>query len=127
IDVVKELARLGVKPTSMIDVSDGLASEILHLCKASGLGARIYEEKLPIDRMTYEVAREFDLDPITVQLNGGEDYELLFTMDQNDYEKLRNHPDISVIGYMEGPGSTPVMVTKQGNEVPLQAQGWKHF
>lgn len=127
VDVVKELARLGVKPTSMIDVSDGLASEILHLCKASGLGARIYEEKLPIDRLTYEVAREFELDPVTVQLNGGEDYELLFTMAQEDYEKLRNHPDISVIGYMEAAGSTPVMVTKQGNEIPLQAQGWKHF
>jgi thiamine-monophosphate kinase len=127
VDIVKELARLGVTPTSMIDISDGLASELLHLCKASGLGARIYEEKIPVDRMTYEVAREFNLDPITVQLNGGEDYELLFTMDQADYEKLRNHPDISVIGYMEGPGSAPVMVTKQGNEVPLQAQGWKHF
>ncbi len=127
LDVVQELARLGVTPTSMIDISDGLASEILHLCKASGLGARIYEEKLPIDRMTYEVAREFELDPITVQLNGGEDYELLFTMPQEDYEKLRNHPDISVIGYMEGPGSTAVMVTKQGSEVALQAQGWKHF
>lgn len=126
LDVVQELARLGVTPTSMIDISDGLASEILHLCKASGLGARIYEEKLPIDQSTYEVAREFDLDPITVQLNGGEDYELLFTMPQEDYEKLRNHPDISVIGYMEA-GSAAVMVTKQGNEVALQAQGWKHF
>jgi thiamine-monophosphate kinase len=127
LDFVKELLKLEVVPTSMIDISDGLASEVLHLCKASGLGARIFEEKIPIDRMTYETAREFDIDPITVQLNGGEDYELLFTVSQADYEKIRNHPDISVIGYMEGPDEVPVLVTKQENMVPLRAQGWDHF
>ncbi len=127
LDFVQELTKLEVVPTSMIDISDGLASELLHLCKASGLGARIFEEKIPVDNMTYETAREFNLDPITAQLNGGEDYELLFTIGQKDYEKIRNHPDISVIGYMEGPGEVPVLVTLQGNQVPLQAQGWNHF
>ncbi len=127
LDFVKELLTLEVVPTSMIDVSDGLASELLHLCKASGLGARIFEEKIPVDRMTYETAREFNLDPITAQLNGGEDYELLFTVSQEDYEKIRNHPDISVIGYMEGAGEVPVLVSKQGSQTPLQAQGWTHF
>lgn len=127
LDFVQELKKLEVVPTSMIDVSDGLASELLHLCKASGLGARIFEEKIPVDNLTHATAREFNLDPITAQLNGGEDYELLFTISQKDYEKIRNHPDISVIGYMEGPGEIPVLVTLQGNQVPLQAQGWNHF
>ena len=127
LDFVKELLKLEVVPTSMIDISDGLASEVLHLCKASGLGARIFEEKIPIDPMTYDTAREFELNPITVQLNGGEDYELLFTIPQADYDKIKNHPDISVIGSMEGPDEVPVLVTKQESMIPLQAQGWNHF
>ncbi len=91
-DVIKSLRSLDVQPTSMIDISDGLASEILHITKESKAGAYIYEDKLPIDPMTYETAREFNLDPLTVMLNGGEDYELLFTIAQADYEKIRNHP-----------------------------------
>jgi thiamine-monophosphate kinase len=126
-DVIKSLKALGVKPTSMIDISDGLASEILHICKESGLGAYIYEDKLPIDPMTYETAREFDLDPLTVMLSGGEDYELLFTIAQVDYEKIRNHPDISIIGYMKPAQKGVNIYTKGEHLVPIKAQGWNHF
>ena len=126
-DVIKSLKALGIKPTSMIDVSDGLASEILHICKESGLGAYIYEDKLPIDPMTYETAREFDLDPLTVMLSGGEDYELLFTIAQADYEKIRNHPDISIIGYMKPVEEGVNVYTKGEHLVPIKAQGWNHF
>jgi thiamine-monophosphate kinase len=128
IDAIRELKKLGIVPTSMIDISDGLASELLHLCNASGLGAKIYEEKLPVDKMTYDTAREFNLDPLMVQLNGGEDYELLFTITQDDYEHLRNHPDFTVIGYMEeATAPAAVLISKQGTIVPIQAQGWNHF
>ena len=126
-DVIKSLKALGIKPTSMIDVSDGLASEVLHICKESGLGAYIYEDKLPIDPMTYETAREFDLDPLTVMLSGGEDYELLFTIAQADYEKIRNHPDISIIGYMKPVEEGVNVYTKGEHLVPIKAQGWNHF
>src|SRR5690606_24573173 len=98
-DVVELLAGIGVLPTAMIDVSDGLASEVLHICKASNCGCKLYEEKIPIDPMTYDTAREFGLDPTICALNGGEDYELLFTVKQSDYEKIRNQPDISIVGH----------------------------
>ncbi len=111
----------------MIDISDGLASEILHLCKASGTGADLYEEKFPIDQMTYDVAREFDLDPLTVMMNGGEDYELLFTIQQSDFEKIKNHPSITPIGYLKDAGAGVNIITKAGNSFPIKAQGWKHF
>ncbi|MBC7452008.1 MAG: thiamine-phosphate kinase [Cytophagales bacterium] len=127
IDVVKQLKNLGVQPTSMIDISDGLASELLHITKESGVGAYIYEDKLPIDPMTYETAREFELDPLTVMLNGGEDYELLFTIAQTDFEKIRNHPDISVIGYIKSAEEGVNIYTKGDHLVPLTAQGWQHF
>ena len=126
-DVIKSLKALGIKPTSMIDVSDGLASEVLHICKESGLGAYIYEDKLPIDPMTYETAREFDLDPLTVMLSGGEDYELLFTIAQADYEKIRNHPDISIIGYMKPVEEGLYVYTKGEHLFPIKEQGWNHF
>jgi thiamine-monophosphate kinase len=126
-DIIHELSDLNVKPTSMIDISDGLASELFHLWRASGLGARIFEGQLPIDKMTYDTAVEFNLDPITCALNGGEDYELLFTIRQEDHEKLKNHRDIHFIGYMESAIDTPTLVTKGENEVPLKAQGWNHF
>lgn len=126
-DIVHELRELGIVPTSMIDISDGLASELFHLCKQSGLGVRIFEDKLPIDSLTYNTAVEFNLDPITSVLNGGEDYELLFTIGQDDFEKLKNHMDIHFIGYMAAASEGKVLVTKNGNAVELQAQGWKHF
>ena len=99
-DIVFDLEEAGVTPTSMIDISDGLASELLHIAKNSGVGLRIYEDKVPIDHATYETAIEFKLDPITCALNGGEDYELLFTIAKADQEKIKNHPDIHFIGYV---------------------------
>jgi thiamine-monophosphate kinase len=127
-DIVFELEELGVKPTAMIDVSDGLASDLFHIGKMSNVGLRIYEDKIPIDQSTYETsALEFKIDPVTCALNGGEDYELLFTIAQSDSDKIRNHPDIHMIGYVHDKPNAHVMVTKQGNTVPLQAQGWNHF
>jgi thiamine-monophosphate kinase len=126
-DIVFDLEESGVKPTSMIDVSDGLASDIFHICRHSGIGVRIYEDKIPIDSITYETAIEFKLDPATCALNGGEDYELLFTIAQGDQEKIRKHPDIHMIGYVHDRRDQNVLITKQGNTVPLKAQGWDHF
>ncbi|MDE0722122.1 MAG: thiamine-phosphate kinase [Flavobacteriales bacterium] len=123
-DIVTELSDLKVKPTSMIDISDGLASECFHLMAASGLGVRIYEDKLPIDPKTYDTAREFNLDPTVCMLSGGEDYELLFTVSQNDFENIRNHPKLSVIGHMTEDAKEHIMVTKNGLDVELKAQGW---
>lgn len=126
-EIIYDLEEFGVVPTSMIDISDGLASELLHLSNESNIGVRIYEEKIPIDQLTYETAVEFKLDPITCALNGGEDYELLFTINKADQEKLKNHPDVHMIGYIHSRTDQNVMVTKQGNVVPLRAQGWDHF
>lgn len=126
-DIVFDLEEAGVKPTSMIDVSDGLVSELFHLSRNSEVGIRIYEDKVPIDHMTFETAVEFKLDPITCALNGGEDYELLFTVRQEDQEKINKHPDIHMIGYVHDRKNERVMITKQGNTVPLRAQGWDHF
>ncbi|NVO31180.1 thiamine-phosphate kinase [Hymenobacter lapidiphilus] len=126
-DVIHELRELGVVPTSMIDVSDGLASEVLHLCQASGTGARIFTENLPIANPTLEVAGEFNLDPIMCMLNGGEDYELLFTVPLADHAKLKNHPDITIIGHMVEKSEGANLITKAGQPVPLKAQGFSHF
>lgn len=126
-DIVYDLLEAGVLPTSMIDVSDGLASELFHIAKSSGIGVRIYEDKIPIDHVAYETAIEFNLDPITCALNGGEDYELLFTIRQADQEKLKNHPDIHFIGYVHNQKDQNVLITKEGNPVQLRAQGWDHF
>lgn len=126
-DIVYELRELGVQPTSMIDISDGLASEILHICKSSGVGATIFEDKIPIDGVTYTTAGEMQLDPTTCALNGGEDYELLFTIGQGDYEKLKNHPDVFFIGYINEAVKGINLITKSENRVPIRAQGWSHF
>ena len=123
-DIFDKLRELKIKPTSMIDISDGLSSEILHLCTQSGVGCSIYEDKIPIDPQTYERAREFNLDPIVCALNGGEDYELLFTINQKDYEKLREHLDISIIGHMTDKASGINLIDKSENVVKLTAQGW---
>jgi thiamine-monophosphate kinase len=126
-DIIHELEDLKIVPTSMIDISDGLASELLHLNKNSGVGIKIFEDKIPIDSSAFETAVEFNLDPITCALNGGEDYELLFTISPNDYEKVKNHPDIHFIGHAHENASQNVMITKHESVIPLRAQGWNHF
>ncbi len=123
-EIIEKLHELVVIPTSMIDISDGLSSEVLHICKQSGVGCNIYEEKIPIDPQTYERAREFNLDPTVCALNGGEDYELLFTINQKDYEKLREHLDISIIGHITDAASGVNLIDKSENVVTLTAQGW---
>ncbi|MFY0606154.1 MAG: thiamine-phosphate kinase [Cyclobacteriaceae bacterium] len=126
-DVIHEFATLGIVPTSMIDVSDGLASELFHLSKHNKLGVAIYEDKLPIDKQTYETAAEFNIDPNTCALNGGEDYELLFTITQENFDLIKNHPEIHTIGYMQAEDKGKALVTRSGNTIELTAQGWKHF
>lgn len=126
-DIVYDLDELKVVPTSMIDVSDGIASELLHISTQSGVGVKIFEDKLPIDSQTFETAVEMNLDPVTCALNGGEDYELLFTISPSDHEKLKNHPDIHFIGHIHNDPSQNLLITKQGNVVGLKAQGWTHF
>ncbi|GAA0194519.1 thiamine-phosphate kinase [Fulvivirga kasyanovii] len=125
--VVHELAELDIVPSSMIDISDGLASELLHLSRQSGMGMKIYEDKLPIDKQTYDTAVELGIDPTTAALNGGEDYELLFTVSMDDMEKLKKHADIHFIGYVQSSDKGNIMATKGGNEVEVTAQGWSHF
>jgi len=125
-DIIHELTELNITPSSMIDISDGLASELLHLSNHSKMGFAIYEDKLPIDKQTYDTAYEFKIDPTTCALNGGEDYELLFTISQADHEKLKNHRDIHFIGYVHEFEKGNVMQTKGGNTVPINAQGWDH-
>lgn len=126
-DIIFEFAEMNLKPKAMIDISDGLASELFHLSKQSGVGFFIYEDKLPIDKQTYDTAVEFNIDPITAVLNGGEDYELLFTIGQDEHEQLKNHPDIHFIGYAAELEKGINLVTKSQNVVPIQAQGWDHF
>ncbi|MET4081090.1 thiamine-monophosphate kinase [Pedobacter sp. UYP30] len=126
-DVVALLDDLNIKPTSMIDVSDGLASEILHLAEQSGKGFTIYEDKIPLDPMTYETARELGLDPTVCALSGGEDYELLFTISQDDYKKLKNDVDVTVIGHVTDKNSGCKMVSKSDQVHELTAQGWNAF
>lgn len=126
-DVVELFETYGIQPNAMIDVSDGLASEILHLCKASNVGCKLYEDKLPIDPMTYETAREFGLDPTVCALSGGEDYELLFTVPQDQYDKIKNQLDITIIGYIAEPNAGCDMISKSGHSHPITAQGWNAF
>ncbi|MBW6498104.1 MAG: thiamine-phosphate kinase, partial [Bacteroidales bacterium] len=119
-----KLAKANVLPTSMIDISDGLASEVLHLCKNSGTGAVIYEEHIPIDQRAAVVANEFDIDPTTCALSGGEDYELLFTIKQDDYEKVKELEDISIIGHVADASQGAHLVSTSGQWIALTAQGW---
>ncbi|HRH68274.1 MAG TPA: thiamine-phosphate kinase [Flavobacteriales bacterium] len=126
-DIITLLKHLDVQPTAMIDVSDGLASEAMHIARSSGLGVRIYDDKLPIDPTTYRTARDFDLDPSTCALNGGEDYELLFTVAQADFEKIKGNPSLSVIGHMTDAASGYHLVDKHGGLHELRAQGWDAF
>ena len=126
-DIIEQLARAGITPTSMMDVSDGLSSELLHICKASGAGCRVYEDKIPIDYQTAVMAEEFNMNLVTAALNGGEDYELLFTVPLTGHEKVRAMPGVSVIGYITRPEAGAALVTRDGQELPLKAQGWNSF
>ncbi|MBK9285967.1 MAG: thiamine-phosphate kinase [Sphingobacteriaceae bacterium] len=123
-DIVALLKQLNIKPTAMIDISDGLSSEILHLCTQSNCGVELYEEKIPIDPQTYDTAREFNLDPTVCALSGGEDYELLFTIDMQEYDKIKNLPDFTIIGHITNKEKGMLMVAKDGSVHELKAQGW---
>ncbi|TDL99858.1 MAG: thiamine-phosphate kinase [Flavobacteriaceae bacterium] len=128
LDVIGLLEELSVKPTSMIDISDGLASEVLHLSKHSGLGFSLYEDKIPLDPSTITTAEEFGINPITAALNGGEDYELLFTVPLEDHPKIKANPNLTVIGFASNKTLNSVLIDKSGeNSIPLSAQGWNHF
>jgi len=122
---VKELLKLmDVMPTSMIDISDGLSSELLHLCKQSDVGCNIYEEKIPIDPTAISAARDFVLDPTVCALNGGEDYELLFTINMGDYDKIKGNPNFTAIGNITNKNSGSILISNSGAQTPLVAQGW---
>jgi len=123
-DINELLKKLEVLPHAMIDISDGLSSEMLHICKASGVGCNLYEEKIPIDPTTYNTAREFNLDPTVCALNGGEDYELLFTIDLKDFDKIKANPNFTVIGHVTELAQGCNLITKSGAMYPLTAQGW---
>lgn len=123
-DIVILLNKMGVVPTSMIDVSDGVSSEIMHICKSSNVGCNIYEEKIPIDPTTYQGARDFDLDPTMCALNGGEDYELLFTVSQSDFDKIKGNPNLTVIGHIATKETGMNLISSGGSVIPLKAQGW---
>ena len=123
-DIVEALAKAGVKPTAMMDVSDGLSSELLHICKASKTGCRVYEDRIPIDYQTAVMAEELNMNLVTAALNGGEDYELLFTVPLTDHDKVSKIEGVKVIGYVTKPELGSALITRDGSEIPLRAQGW---
>jgi thiamine-monophosphate kinase len=123
-DIKELLKTLDIKPTSMIDISDGLSSEVLHLCKASKVGCNIYEEKIPLDKQTKDFAEELSINPLVAALNGGEDYELLFTVPIGSYDLIKKEFDITIIGHITAEGEGANLVTTGGSVIPLQAQGW---
>lgn len=126
-DIIEELRKAGITPTSMMDVSDGLSSELLHICKASHVGCRVYEDRIPIDYQTAIMAEELNMNLVTAAMNGGEDYELLFTVPLTDKEKVEHLPGVKMIGYITAPSLGAALVTRDGNEIPIRAQGWNAF
>lgn len=126
-DVISMLKEKGIRPTAMMDVSDGLSSELLHICKASGVGCRIYEDKVPIDYQTAVMAEELSMNLVMTAMNGGEDYELLFTVPLTEHDKIKDLKGISMIGYVTKPELGAAMVTRDGAELPITAQGWNAF
>ena len=125
-DILKTIREAGVRPTSMIDISDGLSSEIMHICKESNTGCRLFEKEIPIDYQTAVMAEEMNMNLSTCALNGGEDYELLFTCPIGDYEKVKELDDIRIIGHITKKELGTLLVTRDGQEFPLKAQGWQH-
>lgn len=126
-DIPPLLEKLGVKPTSMIDISDGLSSEIIHLSKSSNTGMNLFEDKLPLDPAVISVCEEFEMDSTTVLLNGGEDYELLFTMDQKDYDRIKGNPNLTVIGHVTEASEGMHLITRAGEKVEIIARGWNNL
>lgn len=123
-DIAGILKALEVQPTAMIDISDGLSSEVMHLCKQSGVGCNVYEEKLPLDPQFINVCEEFNIDSTTIALNGGEDYELLFTIKMEDYDKIKGNPNFTVIGHMTSESEGIHLVTRANTKIALKARGW---
>jgi len=123
-DIRELLKKLDVSPTAMIDVSDGISSEIMHICKASGVGCNLFEEKLPLDPQFMNVCEEFNLDSTTIAINGGEDYELLFTIPINDFDKIKGNPNLTVIGHMTAEAEGVHLITRENTKLPLKARGW---
>ena len=126
-DIIAFFEQHGIQPTSMMDVSDGISSEVLHLCKQSNTGCRLYEEKIPISEQSRQAAYKFGLDPTVCALNGGEDYELIFTLKQEDHDKIVLNEEISVIGYVTEIEEGTKLITKGGNTFNITAQGWNAF
>ena len=126
-DVIAELRQLGIRPTSMMDVSDGLSSELLHICKASGVGCRVYEDRIPIDYQTAIQAEEFNMNLVTAAMNGGEDYELLFTVPLTDHEKVQQMKNAHLIGRITKPELGAYLVSRDNQELEIRAQGWNAF
>lgn len=126
-DIPKLLKDLDVKPTSMIDISDGLSSEILHICKNSNVGCNLYEDKIPLDPQMISVCEEFNIDSTTIALSGGEDYELLFTISMDDYPKIKGNPHLTVIGHMTAGSEGSHLITRANTKIPLKARGWQAF
>jgi thiamine-monophosphate kinase len=126
-DIIDKLHKAGIKPTAMMDISDGLSSELMHICSQSNVGCAVYEDKLPIDYQAAALAEEMNLNIVTCALNGGEDYELLFTCDIKDYEKLIPLEDVYLIGHITKPEHGVHLIGRNGEEITLQAQGWNAF
>lgn len=126
-DIVELLKKLEVKPTSMIDISDGLSSEILHLCKRSDVGCNLFEDKIPLDPTVISTSEEFQMDSTMIALSGGEDYELLFTIDQADFPKIKANPNLTVIGHITDKSEGAHLITRAETKIPLKAQGWNSF
>jgi len=126
-DIVELLKKLEVHPTSMIDISDGLSSEILHLCKNSGVGCNLYEDKIPLDPAVISACEEFQLDSTLVALSGGEDYELLFTIDQKEFLKIKGNPNLTVLGHITDKSDGTHLISRNSSKIPLTAQGWNAF
>lgn len=125
-DIPQLLKDLGVRPTSMIDISDGLSSEIFHLCTQSGVGCHLYEDKIPLDPQVISTCEEFNLDSTTIALSGGEDYELLFTISMEDFDKIKGNPHLTVIGHMTS-DTGKYLITRAGTQIELKARGWQAF
>ncbi|MEO6221470.1 MAG: thiamine-phosphate kinase [Ginsengibacter sp.] len=126
-DIIEYFAANDILPTSMIDISDGLSSEVLHICRQSGAGCILYEEKIPVNDIARQFAYKLELDPTACALSGGEDYELLFTIHQADYDKITANEQLSVVGHISEKGAGSIIITKGGNEHKLTAQGWNAF